>query len=146
MLPHAEFIDGNVKLHNIRNTTYVTKDDFVVDHYEREFPLDDIRSVDFVVAPFPQTSALAHTFLSFGLKDGTYLGVSIEVRKEKEEDYKVLLGSLRQYEITYVVADEKDLIRVRTRFRDSDVYVYPTVAGPKQAQDLFVDVMNGSTS
>lgn len=140
-LPHSEIIDGVVNLHNIRNTLYVTPDDFIVSHHDRKFPLDDIRSVDFVVSPFPQTPTLAHTFLSFGLKDGTYLGVSIEVRKEKEEDYAVVLGSLRQYEITYVVADERDLIRLRTHHRDSDVYVYPTVATPVKAQELFVDVM-----
>ena len=79
--------------------------------------------------------------MSFGLADGSYLSVSIEVRKEKDEDYNVLLGTMRQFEMIYVVADERDLIRLRTRHRDSDVFVYPTVATPEQAQTLFVDVM-----
>jgi hypothetical protein len=47
----------------------------------------------------------------------------------------------RQFEVTYVVADERDLIRRRTRHLDAEVYVYPTVATPEQARELLVDVM-----
>lgn len=141
-LPQAEISDGVVHLRNIRNCQYVTQEDFVVNHYDRSFRLDSIESVDFVVCPFNRTPLLAHTMLSFGLIDGSRVGVSIETRKEKDESFSPLLGTARQYELMYVVADEKDLIRLRTEHRDSEVYIYPTVANAKQSQDLFVDVMN----
>src|SRR5690606_3335397 len=51
------------------------------------------------------------------------------------------LGSARQYEIMYVVADERDVIQLRANHRDEDVYRYRTTATPEQAQLLFVDVM-----
>jgi len=79
--------------------------------------------------------------LSFGLQDGTYLTVSIEVRKEKGERFNPVLGMGRQFELMYVVGDERDLIRVRTEHRNAEVYVYPSVAAPEQAQALFLDVM-----
>lgn len=141
VLPSANFQDGVVQIHNVRNCQYLSKDDFVVDHYSRDIRIEDIQSVDFIVVPFKKTPALAHTMLSFGMRDGTYLGVSVEVRHEKDESYKPLLGISNQYEIMYVIADERDIIRLRTRHRGDDVYVYPTVASPKQSQDLFVNVM-----
>ena len=104
--------------------------------------LDDVVAVDFVMVPFQQTPDLAHTMMSFGLKDGSYIGISAEIRTEKGETYSPLLGMSRQFEITYVVADERDIIRLRTRHRDADVYIYPTVATPQQAQALFLDIIH----
>lgn len=141
VLPTAEFDGSSVRIKNIRNCNYLSDDNFVVDHYDRTIQADDIQSVDFIVVPFKNAKALAHTMLSFGLRDGSYLGVSVEIRSEKNESYKPFLGISNQYEIMYVVADEKDLIRVRTRHRDADVYVYPTVATPQQARELFANVM-----
>lgn len=141
VLPLVEFDGPAVHIRNIRNCNYLSKDNFVVNHYDRTVQLQDVQSVDFIVVPFKQSRALAHTMLSFGLRDGSYLGVSVEVRSEKNESYKPMLGISNQYEIMYVVADEKDLIRLRTRHRDDEVYVYPTVASAEQAQSLFSNVM-----
>ncbi len=139
-LPYAESDGDEITIHNIRNCNYVTSDDFVVRYYDRTISLGDVQSVDFIVVPFKQTSALAHTMISFGLRDGSYLGVSVEVRKEKGETYSLISGLTRQFEIIYVVADERDLIRLRTRYRDDDVYVYPTIATAEQSQKLFLEV------
>ena len=127
-------------IRNIRNCNYVTKDDFVVDYYDRDILLGMIQSVDFIVVPFNNAPKLAHTMMSFGLDDGTYIAVSVEVRKELGEKYNPLLGMGRQYELAYVLSDERDVIRLRTRHQAADVYVYPTVASPKQAQLLFADI------
>lgn len=126
---------------NIRNSKYVTADDYVVQHYDRTIALTDIQSADYIVAPFNGAAALAHTMLSFGLIDGSFIVVSVEVRKELHEKYSAVLGLGRKFELMYVVGDEKDLIRVRTGHKDTAVYVYPTVATPAHAQALFVDIM-----
>lgn len=141
VLPTAELDGNSVHIKNIRNCNYLSDEDYVVNHYDKTVRLNDIQSVDFVVVPFKSAPALAHTMFSFGMRDGSYLGVSVEVRKEKNETYKPILGLSNQYEIMYVVADERDLIRLRTRHRSDDVYAYPTVATPQQAQQLFADVM-----
>lgn len=139
-LATAEIQGEEVVVKNIRNCQYVTANDYVVNYYDRRIRLTDLRTVDFIVVPF-QTKALAHTMLSFGLADGTYLCVSVEIRKELGEDYSPLLGVSNQFELYYLVADERDVIRLRTRYRDAEVYVYPTVATPENARELFLDVM-----
>ena len=140
-IPFAQ-VDGNqYTLRNIRNCNYVTAEDYVVDYYDRQILLEQIQSVDFIVVPFKNTPKLAHTMLSFGLDDGTYLALSVEVRKERGEKYSAVLGVARQYELIYVLSDERDVIRLRSRYRDSDVYVYPTVATAEQAQLMFANVI-----
>ena len=135
-------VDGDqITLKNIRSNRYLTNDDYVVNHYDRTININQIQSVDYVVVPFNNTPQIAHTLLSFGLDNGTYLGVSVEVRREKGEGYSAWRGLTRQLELMYVLADERDLIGVRTSHRDSDVYIYPTVATPKQAQALFQSVV-----
>jgi hypothetical protein len=136
----AQISADTVTVRNIRNCTYVTERDYTVDYYDRTIPLAEIRSVDFIVVPFNNMPAIAHTMLSFELADGSYLSVSVEIRKELGEEYTPMLGISNQFELIYVVADERDLIRLRTRYRNAEVYVYPTVATPEQSQQLFVDI------
>ena len=137
----AEVNGDQITLRNIRSNRYVTNDDYVLNHYDRTININQIQSVDYVVVPFNDTPQIAHTLLSFGLADDTYVGVSVEVRREKGEGYSAWRGLTRQLELMYVLADERDLIGVRTSQRESDVFVYPTVATPKQAQDLFRSVV-----
>ncbi len=142
LLPYAESLPGGkIKLRNIRNNLYLTENDFVPQYYDRSIALTDIRHVDFIVVPFRGNEYMAHTMLSFELADRSFISVSAEIRTEKGEEYSPILGVSRQFEITYVVADERDLIRLRTWHRDADVYIYRTVANPAQSQALFVDVM-----
>ena len=139
--PRAQIDGQQYTLTNIRNNSYLTEHDYVVAYHDRQIQLDQIQSVDFVVAPFVNAPKLAHTILSFGLDDGSYLAVSVEVRKELGEDYSPVLGLARQYELTYVLSDERDVIRLRTEHHGANVYVYPTVANALQSQALFVDVI-----
>ena len=141
-LSHAEVLpDGRIRVVNVRNSKYLTEQDFVLDYEDRTIFIPDIRSVDFIVVPFKGAEFMAHTMLSFGMVDGTWLSVSAEIRTERGEKYNPVLGVSRQFELTYVVADERDLIRLRTRHRDADVYLYQTTATPEKAQALFLDMM-----
>lgn len=141
ILPTAEFRGNLVKVHNVRYCDYRSDEDFTVRYDERVFDLDEIHSVDFIVAPFPDQPQVAHTMLSFGFDDNEHVAVSVEIRKELGERYSPVNGALRQYELTYVVADERDVIRLRTDQWLQDVYLYRTKATPKQARQLFLNVM-----
>jgi hypothetical protein len=48
---------------------------------------------------------------------------------------------LRRFEMTYVVADERDVVRLRTNFRRDPVYLYPVRATPAQARAMLVDML-----
>ena len=141
VLSYADFNSDLVHVHNIRNCTYLTTQDYVVDHYDKTFDLSELRSIDFIMVPFRGLPSLAHTMLSFGFDNGDYLAVSVEVRKEKGENYAVLGGFFNDYEIMYVVGDERDLIGLRTNYRKDDVYVYHARATREQVRALFTDVM-----
>ena len=142
VLSYADVDGDQITVHNIRNCNYLSKDDYVLDYYDRTFLMQDLRTVDFIIVPFQEAPLLAHTMLSFGLANGEYIVISAEVRLEEGESYSPVRGFTRQYEIIYVVADERDLIRVRTRHRGADVYVYRARATPQQVQQLFADAMN----
>lgn len=142
VLPYVTATGREVNVHNVRNCGYVTEEDYVVDHYDKTVNIDELESVDFIVVPFKGMPALAHTMLSFGFKDGYYLCVSVEIRKETDESFATWKSALRQYELMYVVGDERDLVKLRTNIRHEDVYVYPVRATPEQARELFVDVMD----
>jgi len=141
VLPYAEIDGDQVMVRNIRRCIYESDEDYVVTHYDKQFNLNDLQSVDFIVVPFKEAESLAHTMLSFGFANDEYLAISVEARLEKGERYNPLLGSLRQYELLYVVADERDVILRRTLHRGVDVYIYRTVATPAQSRALLIDVL-----
>ncbi len=140
LLPTGEIQGDWVTIRNIRNIEWLSEEDFVMSHYDRTFQLSDVRGVDFVMVPF-NFRPIAHTMLSFELADGTFFGVSVEIRTEQGEDYSTIMGMARQFEVTYVVADERDIIRRRTRHLNAEVYIFPTVATPGQARTLLLDII-----
>jgi hypothetical protein len=141
VLPTAEFGDDDkVTVHNVRNAQWLTAVDCIVERDDRSYDLKDLQTVDFIVVPF-ENKTIAHTMLSFGFGQGTYLGASAEIRVERGESYNAALGLARQFELTYVLADERDLLPVRVKHRKADVYIYRTTASPQQSQAMFKDVM-----
>ena len=127
-------IDGDrITVHNIRNFDYRSETDFTPAYYDKTFDVSKLEGVD-VIASYWMGPAIAHIFLSFSFEGGDHLAISIETRKERGEGYSTVRGFFRQYELYYVVADERDLIRVRTNYRKDppeDVYVY-RVNGPAE--------------
>jgi hypothetical protein len=136
-------IDGDlVTVHNIRNFDYRTETDFTPAYYDRTYDLTKLDSAD-LVAVYWMGPAIAHLFLSFGFGDDR-LAISIEARKEKGEGYSSAKGFFRQYELYYVVADERDVVRVRTNYRKDppeDVYIYPLRVPRENLRRVFLEYM-----
>jgi hypothetical protein len=143
-LAHAEIQGDRVTVRNIRNFDYRTETDYTPAYYDKSFDVRKLQSVD-MVAVYWMGPAIAHTFLSFGFEGGDHLAVSIETRKEKNEAYSTIKGFFKQYELYYVVADERDVIRLRTNYRKDppeDVYIY-RVHGPiENGRRLFLEYMS----
>jgi len=133
----ADFSGDFVRVSNLRNALYRSSSDFDVRWEERRYDLRRLVSVWYVVEPFADWRGPAHTFLSFGFDDGRYVAISVEVRKERGEAFSPLRGLLRQFELAYIVGDERDLIGLRANHRHDDVYLYPMRATPAQARALF---------
>jgi hypothetical protein len=138
ILPYAEINGDIVTIHNIRNCDYQTETNYTVRHYDKTCDLTKLRSVDLYVVHWG-SPAIAHTMLSFGFDDGGYVCFSIETRNEKGEGYSTIKGLFRQFEITYVVADERDLVRLRTNYRGEQVYLYRLNTSMETARRVFLD-------
>ena len=77
--------------------------------------------------------------MSFGFGEQGYVCISIETRKEVGEEYSAIKGFFKQYELNYVVGDERDLVRLRTHVKDEDVYLYRLKAQPQVVRNVFLD-------
>lgn len=130
-----------VKIQNVRNAFYRSKSDFDVRWETRTYDMRKLETVWFMVEPFSDWRGPAHTLMSFGFSDGQYIGISVEIRKEEGESFSPVGGLLRQYELIYIVGDERDLIGLRANHRHDDVYLYKMRASPEQARELFVSML-----
>jgi hypothetical protein len=140
--PHATFNGDLVTIHGVRNFDYRTETDFTPRWETRTYDISKLDSAD-LIAVYWAGKAIAHIMLSFGFGGKDYLAVSIETRKEKAESYSTLAGFFRQYELYYVVADERDVIRVRTTYRQpqEDVYVYRVGGSLQNLRRVFLDYL-----
>jgi len=138
--PYATINGDLVTIHGVRNLDYRTETDFTPRWETRTYDLSRLDSVD-LIAVYWGSKAIAHTMLSFGFGGKDYVAISIETRKEIGESYSTIAGFFRHYELVYIVADERDIIRVRTTYRQpqEDVYVYRVRAPLANGRRVFLD-------
>jgi hypothetical protein len=141
--PFAEIRGNSVKIHNIRSCKYRSETDFDVHHYDKTFDLDALRTVDLFLV-YWGSPLIAHTMATFGFTNGDYVCISIETRKEKGEAYSALRGFFRQFELIYVIADERDLVRLRTNYRNEKVHLYRIQSAPRSVRALFLDYLRAA--
>jgi hypothetical protein len=139
VLPYAEINGDQVTLHNIRNCDYRTETDFLVRHYDKTFDLDKLRTADLFMVYWGSPD-MAHTMVSFGFEGGDYVCFSVETRKAKGEGYSAIKGLFRQFELIYLVGDERDLVRLRTNYRQGeDAYLYRLRSSPERVRADFLN-------
>lgn len=136
------FIDGDrVRLTGVRDFDYRSLDDFTVRYEEREVRLSHLAGLDFYVSYWSKGLVgrlIGHTFLSFIFDDAPPLSVSIEARPEKGQSFDPLGSLFKQYELIYVVGEERDLVRVRTNYRAEKVHLYHLNTSAENARRLFL--------
>jgi hypothetical protein len=142
-LPFATIEGDFVTLHNIRNVDYRSEFDFSPAYYTKTYDLKKLEGVD-LFAVYWMGPAIAHTIMSFNFGDKDHLAVSIEARKELNEGYSTIKGFFRQYELIYIVADERDVIRLRTNYRKDpieNVYLYRPKIPKDNVRRLFLEYL-----
>lgn len=126
---------SRVTIGNVRDFVYRSENDFDPVWETRSYDLDDVVGVDLFISYWGPT-AYAHTTASWEFADGRHLAISIETRKERGEAYSAVRGLFRQYELFYVVADERDVLGLRAAQRGEQVFLYRTAATPKAARGV----------
>ena len=137
MMPRVSIDGDRVHITGVRNFEYRTKDDFTVRYEEREVSLSSLTSIDFFVS-YWTPGPVGHTFLSFNFANAPPLCISIETRPEVGEGFSPIASMFKQFELIYVVGDERDIVRVRTNYRHDDVYLYHIRTSPENARQLFL--------
>jgi hypothetical protein len=137
-LPRVEFDAGgdSFTVHNIRDFIYTSEFVYTPRYREEYYALSQLQSVDLFLI-YWGSPWIAHTIISFGFDDGRQLAVSIETRKRVGQEYSAIQGFFRQFTLTYVVATERDVIKLRTDYRNEDVYLYRLKASPEFARNAF---------
>lgn len=139
-LPRIDIVDDEIVVTNMRDFLWTTKTDAQPRYSTETFSLNELETVDVIISHFEEYEGMAHIFLSFGFHDGRHLIVSVETRREDDEEFSPLKGIFRKFEIIYVVGTERDIIGLRTDLRGERVYLYPTVATQEQARELFIKI------
>jgi hypothetical protein len=138
----AEINGDDVTLHNVRNCDYRTETDYTPRWETRIVRLSQLSGLDLAIT-YWGSPYMAHPIASFQFADDLPICFSIETRKEVGENYSAVGGLYRQYELIYICADERDVIRLRTNYRHGeDVYLYHTLASPAQVQQRFLEYLN----
>ncbi|MCY2959017.1 MAG: DUF4105 domain-containing protein [Planctomycetota bacterium] len=133
----VEIDGGRVTVHGVRNFHYRSEQDFDARWEDRTYDLSKLRTLDLAMSYWGPT-AWCHTIVSFGFEGGEHVAVSAEVRKEVGESFSSFGGFFKQFELSYVWGDERDLLGVRTNHRGEHVQLYRIRAKPERIQELFL--------
>lgn len=131
-------VDGSrVSLSHVRHFDWRTTTDYDVRWQARTYDLDRLQSVDLILSYWGRPD-IAHTLVSFGFDDGAYVVFSVEIRKERHEAFSEIGGFFRQFELSVIAADERDIVRLRTNVRGEDCYLYRIGLTREARQALFL--------
>jgi Domain of unknown function (DUF4105) len=142
----AGSVQGNhVVLHNVRNFDWRSLTDYTQRWETRDYDLDHLHSVDMVLS-YWSGMAIAHMLVSFGFDDGAYVAFSVEIRREKGEKFSEIGGFFKQFELSVIAADERDVIRLRTNIRGEDDYLYAVQMPTAEMRSLFLAYVEEANS
>jgi hypothetical protein len=138
----AEINGDEVTLHNVRNCDYRTETNYTARWETRSVRISQITGIDLAVN-YWGSPWMAHPIVSFQFTDAPPVCLSIETRKKVGQTYSAIGGLYRQFELIYIVADERDVIRVRTNYRKGeDIYLYHTTISPERARERFLEYIH----
>ncbi len=137
VLPFVDIGPDKVTIHHIRRCAYQTENDYTVSHYDKNIHIADLKSVDLFLI-YNGALYMAYAMISFGFTPSDYVCFSIEPRRQKGQAYDVLKGFFKQYELIYVVADERDAVRLRTIHQNEEVYLYRLNIDMEKAKTMFL--------
>lgn len=133
--------DGALRLDQVRHWTY-TRDSVVTkDYFEARYDPDEAVGLWLYEQELGMGGRIAHTFLVFEFPDSygdaRWLGLSVETRREVGEEYSLVGGVLRAFEVTHIWAVEEDLVRRRVEYLDYPLTRYRVTIPPDQVAALF---------
>ncbi len=137
VMPRATVDGDKVRITGVRDFDYRSVDDMTVRYVERDVLLSHLNGLDFYIS-YWMPGPVAHTFVSFNFDNAPPIAISIETRPEVGEGFSPVASLFKQFELIYVVGEERDLVRVRTNYRNEEVHLYRIQTSAAAAQRLFL--------
>ena len=139
-------VEGNrVTLRHVRNFEWRSNTDYTQHWETRSYDLDRLNSVDMIMS-YWSVPAIAHMLISFGFDAGEPVVFSVEIRREKTESFSEIGGFFKEFELSIIAADERDVIRVRTNVRKEDAYLYRLHMPAAAMRSLFLAYIDEANS
>jgi hypothetical protein len=139
-------VDGSrVTLHHVRNFDWRTQADYAQRWETRSYDLDHVRTVDMIMS-YWSGPAIAHMLISFGFHDGAQVVFSVEVRRQRTQAFSEIGGFFKEFELSIIAADERDVVRLRTNVRGEDVYLYRLQLPQEAMRSLFLGYVGEANS
>lgn len=134
-------IDGeNVSIKNIRDWKYSDTQILSRDYINRNFNINDLERVWFLIEPFGKWDGVAHTYFVFDFNNQDPIVFSIEARREEGEEYTALQGMFKKYELIYLWGSETDFTARRVIYQKNNVHMYPMNISPEFQKSLFIEL------
>jgi hypothetical protein len=145
-LPWADIQGDEITLHNVRDFDYRSSSEYTPRWETRTVRLSKITGADLFVN-YWGSPWMAHPVVSFQIEGERPVCFSIETRKELGESYSAIGGFYRQFELYYVVAEERDVVRLRACVREGETsYLYRTRMPAERARERFMEYVRSVNS
>jgi hypothetical protein len=145
-MPHVEIVGDKVHVSNVRNFTWHTATEFTPGFDDRDYDVNTLSSMYFVLSPIFNSRAVSHVWLGFGFSDGRHVAVSVEARGVKERPYGLFRSMFRQFQLIYVIGDERDVVGLRGAIWRNEVRIFRARSTPERMRALFLDMMERAHS
>jgi hypothetical protein len=145
-MPYVEIVGDKVHVRDVRNFTWRSRTDFTPGWYDRVYDLNALTSVYFALSPIFDLEPVAHVWVCFGFSDGQHVAVSVEARGVQGRPYSLLRSMFRQFQLIYVIGDERDVVGLRGAIWKNEVRFYPARSDAVTRRALFVDMMERAHS
>lgn len=133
--------DGSILLTEVRNWSYAEETILSKEYFDASFDPDDIVGMWMYEQQLDRLGWIAHTFVVFEFDESygprRYLGLSVETRRESGEEYSIVGGMLRTFEVTHIWATEEDLVRRRVQYLDYPLTRYRLDIAPEAGSEIF---------
>ena len=146
VMPKVEINGDRVTLRDVRNFSYRSKEDFTPRYETREVDLSHLKALDLFVSYGGKPGPMAHTFVSFEFDNAPPVCISIEARRRLGDRYRAVASCFKQFELIYVIGDERDIVGVRTNHRHENVYMFRVKTKPENLHLLFRQYLARATS
>jgi hypothetical protein len=145
-MPHVEIEGDKVKVSNVRDFIWRTKADFTPEYRDRVYDVNALSSMYFVLSPIFDLEPVAHVWVGFGFSDGQHVAISVEARGVNGRPFGLFPSMFRQFQLIYVVGEERDVIGMRVVAREAEVRFYPVRSTQEQKRFIFLDMMKRAHS